>query len=73
MLSVKNTWRRTVEGELKNLHHTWGSIKKPAQNRLEWRSSLLPYMPAGIKGRMSLVCLQRNKEFDSEENILSPI
>ena len=34
----KNTWRRMVEGELKTLHHTWGSIKTLAQNRQEWKS-----------------------------------
>ena len=34
----KNTWRRTVEGELKTLHHTWGTIQKLAQNRQEWRA-----------------------------------
>ena len=32
----KNTWRRTVEGELKTLHHTWGTVQKLAQNRKEW-------------------------------------
>ena len=34
----KNTWRRTVEGEVKSLRHTWGTIQKLAQNREEWRS-----------------------------------
>ncbi|KAK7114566.1 hypothetical protein V1264_000610 [Littorina saxatilis] len=34
----KNTWRRTVEGELKTLNHTWGTIQRLAQNRQEWRS-----------------------------------
>ena len=34
----KNTWRRTVENEMTNLHHTWGSIKKMAQDRREWRA-----------------------------------
>ena len=32
----KNTWHRTVEGELKTLHHTWGTIQELAQNRQEW-------------------------------------
>ena len=31
----KNTWLRTVESELKTLHHTWGTIQKLAQNRQE--------------------------------------
>ena len=34
----KNTWRRTVESELKTLNHTWGSVQRLAQNRQEWRS-----------------------------------
>ncbi|KAK7103497.1 uncharacterized protein [Littorina saxatilis] len=34
----KNTWRRTVEGELKTLNQTWGTIQRLAQNRQEWRS-----------------------------------
>ena len=29
----KNTWRRTVEGELKTLHHTWGTVQKLAKGR----------------------------------------
>ena len=32
----KNTWRRTVEGELKTLHHTWGTVQKLAQNIQGW-------------------------------------
>ena len=34
----KNTWRGTVQGELKTLQHTWGIIQKLAQNRQERRS-----------------------------------
>ena len=34
----KNTWRRTVEAELKMLHHSWGSIQKLARDRQEWHS-----------------------------------
>ena len=34
----KNTWRQTVENEMTNLHHTWGSIKRMAQDRREWRA-----------------------------------
>ena len=34
----KNTWRRTVEAELKTLQHTWGTIQKLAQDRQEWRT-----------------------------------
>ena len=32
----KNTWHGTVEGELKTLHHTWGTVQKLAQNRQGW-------------------------------------
>ena len=28
--------RRTVEGKLKTLHYTWGTVQKLAQNRQEW-------------------------------------
>ena len=28
-----DTWCWTVEGELKTLHHTWGTVQKLAQNR----------------------------------------
>ncbi|RUS74991.1 hypothetical protein EGW08_017258 [Elysia chlorotica] len=34
----KNTWRRTVESELKTTKHTWSSVQRLAQNRQEWRS-----------------------------------
>ncbi|KAL0175752.1 hypothetical protein M9458_028082, partial [Cirrhinus mrigala] len=32
----KNTWRRTVEAELKTLNHTWGTIEKLAKDRQKW-------------------------------------
>ena len=34
----KNTWRRTVEGEMKTLNHIWGTIRRLAKNRQEWRT-----------------------------------
>jgi hypothetical protein len=34
----KNTWRRTVEGEMKTMNHTWGTIQKLAQDRQRWRT-----------------------------------
>ena len=34
----KITWRRTVESEMANFQHTWGSLKKMAQNRQMWRN-----------------------------------
>ncbi|RUS81702.1 hypothetical protein EGW08_010564 [Elysia chlorotica] len=33
-----NTWRRTVESELKITKHTWSSMQLLAQTREEWRS-----------------------------------
>lgn len=33
----KNTWRRTVEGELKEMKLTWGEAQRLAQQRDEWR------------------------------------
>ena len=33
----RNTWRRTVEAELKTMQHTWGTIQKLARNRQTWR------------------------------------
>ncbi len=34
----QNTWWRTVEGEIKDLNHTWGTIQKLAQDRKEWKT-----------------------------------
>ncbi|PIK55536.1 hypothetical protein BSL78_07570 [Apostichopus japonicus] len=34
----KNTWRRTVEGEIKDLNHTWGTIQKLVHDRKEWKT-----------------------------------
>ena len=47
----KITWRRTVEGELKTLHHTWGSIKTLAHNRQEWRSFVVALHASRHKGQ----------------------
>ena len=47
----KNTWRRTVEGELKTLHHTWGSVKTLAQDRLKWRSFVAALRASRHKGQ----------------------
>ena len=33
----KTTWRRTVEGELKDLQMTWSEAENKATNRAEWR------------------------------------
>jgi len=34
----KNTWRRTVEGELKSMNHSWGTIEKMTKDRQKWRT-----------------------------------
>ena len=34
----KTTWRRTVEGEIKDLNHTWDTIQRLAQDRKEWKT-----------------------------------
>ncbi|KAI4896154.1 hypothetical protein NFI96_009623 [Prochilodus magdalenae] len=34
----KNTWRRTVEAEMKTLNHSWGTVGKLAQDRQKWRT-----------------------------------
>ena len=46
----KNTCRRTVEGELKTLHHTWGPFKNWPRTDRSGVPLLPPYMPAGIVG-----------------------
>ncbi|KAG7483461.1 hypothetical protein JOB18_049042 [Solea senegalensis] len=33
----KQTWRRTVEGEMKDLGHTWSSLGSLAKERQQWR------------------------------------
>ena len=35
----KNTWHQTVKGELKTLHHTWGTIQKCHAGDVAWLSS----------------------------------
>ena len=34
----KITWRRTVEGEMKSLGHTWGTVERMAKDRNQWRA-----------------------------------
>uniref|UniRef100_UPI0025FC2CDF hypothetical protein n=1 Tax=Thiolapillus sp. TaxID=2017437 RepID=UPI0025FC2CDF len=34
----KTTWRRTVEAEMKNMNHSWGTIQRLASDRQGWRS-----------------------------------
>ena len=47
----KTTWRRTVEGEIKDLNHTWDTIQRLAQDRKGVEDfCCLPYVPGGIMG-----------------------
>ena len=34
----KTTWRRTVEAELKEMNHTWGTVERMAKDRHQWRA-----------------------------------
>ena len=36
----KTTWRRTCEEEMKQTGHTWGTVKRLAQNRVRWRAAV---------------------------------
>ena len=47
----KETWRRTVEKELKAMKQTWSSIQKLAQNRQEWRSFVAALHASRHKGQ----------------------
>ena len=44
------TWRRTVEGEIKDLKMTWGEAENKTKNRAEWR------------GRVSTLCSTWSEE-----------
>ena len=48
MEDQKNTWRRTVEGELKSMNHSWGTIEKMAKTDRNGGPLLLPFN--GIPG-----------------------
>lgn len=37
----KNTWRRTVEAEMKEYGYTWGELEKKAKDRDQWRILVL--------------------------------
>ena len=54
----KNTRHRTVEGELKNLRHTWGTIQKLAQNRQGWGTIVAALQPAGETGMSEWVTME---------------
>ena len=43
----KNTWRRTVESELKNWNETRGTIRRIAQDRRGWKSFVAVLIATG--------------------------
>ena len=43
----KTTWRRTVEAELKNMNHGWGTIQRRASDREGWRSFVAALYASG--------------------------
>ena len=47
-----NTWRRTVEVEMKTLSHIWGTIRKLAKNRQEWRTVVAALHDSGRCGQL---------------------
>ena len=46
----KNTWMRTVEGEMKEMNNTWGTVEKMAKDRQKWRSFVTALHANGIPG-----------------------
>ena len=45
------TWRRTVENEIKNMHSSWGSLTRLAQDRQGWRDFVAAQHTSGCNGR----------------------
>ena len=46
----KTTWRRTVEGEMEAMKHSWGSLARLAQDRQGWRNFVAALHTTGCKG-----------------------
>ena len=46
----KNTRRRTVEGEMKTMNNTLGSVEKMAKDRQKWRTFVAALHANGIVG-----------------------
>ncbi|XP_077869679.1 uncharacterized protein LOC144361756 [Saccoglossus kowalevskii] len=44
---AKNTWRRTVEQELREMGLTWGEAETKAKNRVKWRDLVLTLCSGG--------------------------
>ena len=40
----KETWRRTVEKEMKENSWTWGHLERQARDRSQWRTLMRPYV-----------------------------
>ena len=45
----RNTWRRTVEAELKTMNHTWGTFRSSPGTDRRGDPLQPPYVPHGIK------------------------
>ena len=46
----KKTWRHTVEGEMKTMNNTWGTVEKMAKDRQKWRTFVAALHANGISG-----------------------
>jgi len=44
----KQTWRRTVEGEMKHANLTWGTMASAAENRVRWKRTVSAICAAGV-------------------------
>ena len=49
----KNTWRRTVEGEMKNMNNTWETVENMAKDREKWRTFVAVLHANGISSSIS--------------------
>ena len=50
MKTMNNTWRRTVEGEMKTMNDTLGTVKKMAKDRQKWKTFVAALHANGISG-----------------------
>ena len=46
----RTTWRRTVENEIKDMHSSWGSLARLAQDRQGWRDFVAAQHTSGCNG-----------------------
>jgi hypothetical protein len=47
---AKNTWRRTVEGEMRTMNNIWGTVEKMAKERQKGRTFVAALHANGISG-----------------------